>query len=41
MAPDIPLDGQRPAEYVFSRHVQQALERLKHSPPSNVADAAD
>jgi hopanoid biosynthesis associated radical SAM protein HpnH len=30
MAPDIPLDGQRPAEYVFSRHVQQAMEKLKH-----------
>jgi hopanoid biosynthesis associated radical SAM protein HpnH len=41
MAPDIPLDGQRPAEYVFSRHVQQALERLKHGSPSNMADAAD
>ena len=24
MAPDIPLDRQRPAEYVFSRHVEQA-----------------
>jgi hopanoid biosynthesis associated radical SAM protein HpnH len=25
MAPDIPLDVQRPAEYVFSRHVEQKL----------------
>ncbi|GGG25248.1 hopanoid biosynthesis associated radical SAM protein HpnH [Caldovatus sediminis] len=25
MAPEIPLEGQRPAEYVFSRHVEQAL----------------
>jgi hopanoid biosynthesis associated radical SAM protein HpnH len=25
MAPEIPLDNQRPAEYVFSRHVEQAL----------------
>jgi hopanoid biosynthesis associated radical SAM protein HpnH len=30
MAPDIPLDGQRPAEFVFSRHVQTAMEKLKH-----------
>ena len=28
MAPDIPLDGQRPAEYVFSRHVQQKLTEI-------------
>jgi len=27
MAPEIPLDGQRPAQYVFSQHV--ALERAK------------
>jgi hopanoid biosynthesis associated radical SAM protein HpnH len=28
MAPEISLDGQRPAQYVFSRHVQQALAKL-------------
>ena len=28
MAPEIPLDGQRPAEYVFSRHVEEAMARL-------------
>jgi hopanoid biosynthesis associated radical SAM protein HpnH len=28
MAPDIPLDGQRPAEYVFSRHVEQKLAEI-------------
>src|SRR5579875_3670162 len=28
MAPEIPLDRQRPAEYVFSQHVEQALARL-------------
>jgi hypothetical protein len=28
MAPDIPLAGQRPAEYVFSRHVQQKLTEI-------------
>jgi hopanoid biosynthesis associated radical SAM protein HpnH len=28
-APEIALDRQRPAEYVFSRHVEQAMERIK------------
>ena len=28
MAEEIPLDRQRPAEYVFSRHVEQAMARL-------------
>ena len=28
MAPEIDLSGQRPAEYVFSRHVEQAMARL-------------
>jgi hopanoid biosynthesis associated radical SAM protein HpnH len=28
-AEEIPLDRQRPAEYVFSRHVEDAMERLK------------
>ena len=28
MAPDIPLDGQRPAEYIFSRHVEQKLGEI-------------
>jgi hopanoid biosynthesis associated radical SAM protein HpnH len=28
MAPEIPLDGQRPAQYVFSRHVEQALAKI-------------
>jgi hopanoid biosynthesis associated radical SAM protein HpnH len=32
MAPEIPLDRQRPAEYVFSAHVEKALDRLKHAP---------
>jgi hypothetical protein len=34
MAPEIPLDRQRPAEYVFSTHVEQAMERLKHDAPA-------
>jgi hopanoid biosynthesis associated radical SAM protein HpnH len=28
MAPEIPLDRQRPADYVFSRHVEEAVARL-------------
>src|SRR5262245_21915368 len=28
MAPDIPLQNQRPAEYVFSRHVEQKLAEI-------------
>jgi hopanoid biosynthesis associated radical SAM protein HpnH len=39
MAPDIPLDRQRPAEYVFSRHVQEALERMRH--PKRVTEPAE
>ncbi len=41
MAADIPLDQQRPAEYVFSRHVERAMEKLKHGQPGHLADAAD
>jgi hypothetical protein len=29
MAPEIPLSGQRPAEYVFARHVQQKLAEIE------------
>jgi hopanoid biosynthesis associated radical SAM protein HpnH len=29
MAPEIPLDRQRPARYVFSRHVEEAMARLR------------
>jgi hopanoid biosynthesis associated radical SAM protein HpnH len=43
MAPEIDLSQQRPAEYVFSRHVQEKLSELKHQKPpkSQIADAAD
>jgi hypothetical protein len=43
MAPEIPLEGQRPADYVFSRHVQDAMAKLQHDKPKNTqaADAAD
>ncbi len=32
MAPDIPLDRQRPAEFVFSRHVDKALKEIRSRP---------
>jgi len=41
MAPEIPLDKQRPAEYVFSRHVEDAMRRVAHGKPGEMADAAD
>ncbi|OIQ73946.1 hypothetical protein GALL_444150 [mine drainage metagenome] len=42
-APEISLEKQRPAEYVFSRHVETALKRIKaqKKPAAEVADAAD
>jgi len=39
MAPEIPLAGQREAEYVFSRHVETAMAKLRHDPISQTADA--
>jgi len=33
MAPEIDLEGQRSAEFVFSRHVQQAMAEMAHEPP--------
>ncbi len=32
MAPDIALDGQRPAEFVFSRHVEHAMAQIAAKP---------
>jgi len=29
MAPEIPLEGQRPAQYVFSRHVERMLAQIR------------
>jgi hypothetical protein len=29
MASEIPLDGQRPAQYVFSQHVEQKLNEIR------------
>jgi hopanoid biosynthesis associated radical SAM protein HpnH len=41
MAPDIPLDRQRPAQYVFSKHVQQKLAEIAEAEarPEKVAAA--
>ena len=40
MAPEIPLSNQRPAEYVFSAHVQQALARIRaHKQEGQTAEA--
>ena len=43
MAPEIDLSQQRPADFVFSRHVQEKMAELKHKKPvkPQVADAAD
>jgi len=38
MAPDIPLTNQRPAEYVFSAHVEQAMTRIKARGQAELAD---
>ena len=41
MAPEISLEHQRPAEYVFSKHVEDAMLRAAHKKPEELADAAD
>jgi hopanoid biosynthesis associated radical SAM protein HpnH len=40
MVEDISLDHQRPAEYVFSRHVQDAMAKLTHNPKEAAPVAA-
>jgi hopanoid biosynthesis associated radical SAM protein HpnH len=37
MAPEISLDKQRPADYVFSRHVENALDQIKNQKVSSEA----
>ncbi len=37
MAPEIPLENQRPAEYVFSRHVEEALAKIHEEKNSSKA----
>ncbi len=42
MMPDVSLANQRPAEYVFSRHVDSALKEIRaRKQTAQVADAAD
>jgi hopanoid biosynthesis associated radical SAM protein HpnH len=42
MAPEIPLERQRPAEYVFSRHVEQKLSEIREREArANRAPAAE
>jgi hopanoid biosynthesis associated radical SAM protein HpnH len=38
MAPDVALDNQRPAEFVFSRHVEQAMTQIKARKQDEVVD---
>ena len=38
MAKEIPLEKQRPAEYVFGRHVQDMMARLRHTAAGGTAD---
>ncbi|MFI4934124.1 MAG: adenosyl-hopene transferase HpnH [Caulobacterales bacterium] len=33
MAPDIPIDNQRPAKFVFSKHVEERLEQIRATQP--------
>jgi hypothetical protein len=40
MAPEIPLDRQRPAEFVFSRHVEHELSVI-HGREKRVTEAAE
>jgi len=35
MAPEIPLDQQRPAEYIFSRHVEKEMAAIHAKAPAN------
>ena len=44
MAPEIPLDNQRPAQYVFSRHVERKIAEmhaLEKDKPDRRLDAAE
>jgi hopanoid biosynthesis associated radical SAM protein HpnH len=40
MAPEIPLAGQRPAQYVFQRHVESAMAKLHQAKARPQASAA-
>ena len=40
MAPEIPLDKQRPADYVFSAHVERKLHEIRTTQPRAKKTAA-
>jgi hypothetical protein len=40
MAPDIALDGQRPAQYVHSRHVAIKVEEIRGRRAAGATNAA-
>ena len=40
LAPEIPLDRQRPADFVFSRHVEHKLAEINERPKQRLASAA-
>jgi hypothetical protein len=41
MSPDIPLDKQRPAEFVFSRHVEHRVQEIREAARAKRAPAAE
>jgi len=41
MAPEIPLDKQRPAEFVFSRHVEHRVQEIREAARAERAPAAE
>jgi hypothetical protein len=41
MAPEIPLNRQRPAEFVFSRHVEQELAAIGEAEKRLPLEAAE
>ena len=40
MAPEIVLDNQRPAEFVFSRHVSDTIQRI-HAAKADAEEAKE
>ena len=41
MAPEISLEGQRPAEFVFSRHVEHELAAIREAPKRAPLEAVE
>ncbi len=41
MAPEIDLSGQRPAEFVFSQHVEQAMTKISRSKADKLVEASE